>query len=297
MAIVGFLVGHSGGGGGEPATPANSMSNGDLTLGIPSEWERTSNETQIPGLRFSEPVGLQLKGRSDAGATAGMVNGSGRTLLPADFRGRLDRQPRTDGNAVRVGDLEGYRYRNLRASGFSDVLTMYVIPTSAGVATLACHSPNENATAFERDCERVATTLELDTAKAFPLGPSDDYASTLSDQISSLNDGRAVARKELSKAKTPGGQSKAAEKASSAYGEPATALRRAEVTPEIKDANEKIVVALMGAERAYKELATAAAKGRRGAYRKASKAITRQEAAVKRALDSLEGRGYTIGSS
>ena len=133
------------------------MSNGDLTLGIPSEWERTSNEAQIPGLRFSKPVALQLKGRSDAGATAGMVNGSGPTLLPADFRRRLDRQPRTD-DAVRVGDLEGYRYRNLRVSGFDDVLTMYVIPTSAGVATLACHSPTENATAFEKDCERVAAS-------------------------------------------------------------------------------------------------------------------------------------------
>ena len=62
---------------------------------------------------------------------------------------------------MQLGSLQSYRYRELQPNGFDRSLTLYTVPTSAGVATVACYRGSGTASSFARQCEGVATTLEL----------------------------------------------------------------------------------------------------------------------------------------
>ena len=89
-------------------------------------------------------------------------------------------------------------------------MTLYTVPTSAGVATVACVDPSA-------DCESIANTLKLNGGKAFPVGPSKEYASTLSKALGGLDKKVQSGRKALQSAKTPKAQAAAAKQLSSAY--------------------------------------------------------------------------------
>ena len=98
-------------------------------------------------------------------------------------------------------------------------MTLYTVPTSAGVATVACVDPSA-------DCESIANTLKLNGGTAFPVGPSKEYASTLSKALGGLDKKVQSGRKALQSAKTPKAQAAAAKQLSSAYKTPRPRCRR-----------------------------------------------------------------------
>ena len=164
---------------------------------------------------------------------------SNSTLLPAAFLQALglDAGELPPRQAVRLADnkLEAYRYANLRPKGIEKPVTLYTVPTSAGVATVACVDPSA-------DCESIANTLKLNGGTAFPVGPSKEYASTLSKALGGLDKKVQSGRKALQSAKTPKAQAAAAKQLSSAYKDAAATLSKADVSPADAAANQELVV-------------------------------------------------------
>ena len=102
--------------------------------------------------------------------------------------------------AVRLADnkLEAYRYPNLRPNGLDQPVTLFTVPTSEGVATVACVDPSA-------DCESIANTLKLNAGTAFPVGPSKEYAAGLGKTLGTLDKKVAAGRKALQGAIDPEG--------------------------------------------------------------------------------------------
>ncbi len=174
LAIVGFLVGKGGGGGEEQPQGTSSAQSGAITITYPSSWERSSSAPEIPGVEFTNPITVGPKGQPNNRLTTGLVDASGSTLLPAAFVKSLGADPDTS-DTVRLGDFQAYRYRNLDPGGFTPALTLYAVPTDKGVATVACTADAAQAAQFLPECERAASTLELDGAKPFDLGLGPAY--------------------------------------------------------------------------------------------------------------------------
>jgi hypothetical protein len=109
---------------------------GPLSLTAPAAW-RTVDAPAVPGLAFlSRPVALRVP---DGGGTvmAGVVDGRGRTLLPAALLDRLPDAPRA--TPVKLPHVEAYRYARLRPEGAAEpVSELYASPTSRGVAVVGC---------------------------------------------------------------------------------------------------------------------------------------------------------------
>ncbi|HEY1357463.1 MAG TPA: protein kinase [Thermoleophilaceae bacterium] len=286
--IVGFLIGHSGGSSSEPAGD-KTVTAGAVDLGTPSDWTKSASPANIPGLDLgTNAVTVSPSGGADAGTlTVGITNATGSTLLPTAFLKGLSTQPKPT-DAVKLGDLEAYRYKGLKPKGFDQSLTVYASPTTEGVATIACAAPAAKAGGFLPDCESVATTTALKTGKPYQLGADDDYASDLSDAINSLNSARSAGVSKMKSAKSGSAQSSAAKSIASAYGSAASTLKDADVSPEFAAENSTLVKNLSKAESAYTKLASAAKKGSSSSYKKASKQVSKAESAVSKSLNSLK---------
>jgi hypothetical protein len=286
--VLGFLLGHSGGGSSEPAGD-KTVTAGPVDLGTPSDWTKSASPAQIPGIDFgNEAVTVSPKGGADAGTlTVGVTDAKSSTLLPASFVKELSSAPKpTDG--VKLGDLEAYRYKNLKPKGFSQNLTVYAAPTTNGVATIACAAPAAKAAGFLPDCESVAATTKLKSGKPYQLGADDDYASQVSDATGSVNSARSSGLSKMKSAKSGSAQSKAAKSIASAYATAAASLKDADVSPQFAGENSKLVKNLSAADSAYTKLASAASKGSSSAYKKASKQVSKAESGVSKTLNTLK---------
>lgn len=294
LAVVGYLVGSSGGGESTPAG-SNTVSAGAVRLTFPDAWTEERSVADVPGLEFSDRIELVAPGGEPAnGLVAGQTDATGPSLVPAALLERLDEPPATD-DAVRLGEFEAYRYEDLEPEGLDGSLTLYVLPTDKGVATVACVADGAGAEAALADCESIATTLELRDAEALPLGPSQQYADSLNGAMSRLNTARAAGTATLRQARTPDGQSRAAGNLQRGYREAAQAMDNAPAGPREADANAAIVSALAATADAYERLASAARGGDRGRYNSARSAANRGERRVRQAVNSLGRLGYDVG--
>jgi tRNA A-37 threonylcarbamoyl transferase component Bud32 len=295
LAGVGFMLGNSGGGGTDAASFGNSTSAGTLELSFPSGWERTSQGAQIPGMTFNNPINLTPTGGEDGTSlVAGQVDATGPSLLPASFLPSVGGEPPRD-DAVELGDLEAYRYADLQPTGFDGQLTVFTVPTTAGVATVACSQPSGAAGSVSDECEQIASTLNLAGAKPFPLGPDEQYASALNKSISGLNSAREARFKNLREAKTQDAQASALDGLAQAYGNAAKPLNGIELSPAVQPANTGIVAALNKGEGAYSSMADAARANDSGGYNSAKTDAQRAEAQLKAALNQLADLGYEVG--
>lgn len=287
MVVGGFLIGRSGGGSDEEATPRaqSSAAVGALELSWPEGWRRVASPPDIPGIEFRQQIALAKMGgpRGDS-LIAGLTDATGPSLLPAAFLDRLDEPPpRTD--AVKLGDLDVYRYRNLLPRDFDGRLTLYVAPTTKGVATVACTATAADRATFLPACEDVAGSLKLTSGEAFALGADKDYAATLKRTINRLNGARKRHVATLRKAKTPTGQAAAATVLALDYRRAERSLSGLSVSPVVSSAASAAVRrALARTGAAYRRLASAARRERSGAYNDARSDVAAGDAALKRAL-------------
>jgi len=289
LAVIGFLAGHSGS-GDQPTADARRVAAGPLVVRPPSSWRPAGTAFAVPGLRLQDETALAPGGGAGKGVFAvGMTNAKGATLLPAAFVKRLDKAPPRD-DPVGLGDLDAYRYADLQVRGFDRRLTMYVVPTTEGVATLACAAPETTAAGFMPDCESAANTLELASGDAYPLGADPRYSDKLNATIKKLNAARTRNTSALRNAKKAGGQATAAQNLAGAYRTAAGTLAATDVNPELAVKNARVVRALREVAAAYQQLAAAARKLNEGGYRSASKRVTSAEQDLRRALASV-GRG------
>ena len=311
LALVALLValaaafGGSGSEGGGPnsastvAAPTADVAGPELSLRVPQGWSRLQRAPEL-GLPLSGVTAAAPGGGSGRPVVEfGMARrsaASGPALLPPAFLASLGRSPGTPPprTAVRLAEqgLEAWRYRNLRPVGTGDTVTVYAVPTSAGVATVACAAPPRQAAQLTGQCDAIATSLRLRSATAYPIGPSAAYASTLNATLGQLQEVVTANETSLTQSETLDGQAAAARVLASAYEEAAGRLTSIDLSPADRAANRQLVSALQGAASGYSVAARAATEGDATSYRTASATIPEVKAQLNDALAGVRAAGY-----
>jgi len=294
-AVAGFLIGSGGGGSEQPgAAFTNTASAGSIGLSFPAGWKRVSEEPNVPGVRFRDPLVLAPDAPAQARLVAGNVAASGPALLSSGLLGRLSGGA-PEGDPVRLNDLEALRYRGLEPRELAGQLQLYAVPTTRGVATVACIAPGgAQAAGFRRDCESVAATLELAGAEPYPLGPSTEYASRLRGVTSRLAAARRTGTERLRRAETADAQAAALSALAGGYRRAASAVADTKVSPADRAANLALSGALERTRSGYARAAEAAGAGDGEAYAAAGQAVRAGQSALGRALARLERLGYVL---
>ena len=292
-AVAGYAIGGSGGSKSESADLPSSASAGALDLSFPNGWKRVTQDPDIPGLTFAQPIILAPPSPAGARVEAGVTDGVGPTLLPKGFLARLNASPSQE-DTVKLGRLQAYRYAGLRPRGVTGPITVYAAPTTEGVATVACVAGPSKAAGFARECERVAGTLELTAGKPLALGPRADYAKAAGASLKRLDGVAGPATKRLRAAKTPAAQAAAAAALATAYKRAARQLAGAPVGPYERAASSLVVRALRRIAAGYDRAAAAARGGNRRAYATARRTVRRGGRALRRALAGLAALGYDV---
>ena len=291
-AVAGFLLGH-GGGSTSAAKLPNFATVGHLQLRYPADWQVGGAGITVPGLGFSDPVTITVHGQT-SGIVAGEVpGGGGPTLLAAGFRSKIQGGTPTP-QPVLLGALQAYRFGGLTVHGLPGTLTVYAVPTSSGVATLACRQASGAPAGFADQCARVAATLQLVGAKAYPLGPSASYATLLSGTFAQLQTAVTKPESDLRAATTPSAQATAAQQLAHAYDTAAAPLAAASLSPQSRDANAAIVASLHRIATAYSAAAGAARSDSGAAYARATANVSRAVGALGVAVKGLGELGYRV---
>jgi hypothetical protein len=291
-AVAGFLVGGSGS-EDESVPLSNTASAGSLSLSFPAGWERVPEQPRIAGLHFENAIVLSPAAGSGDRMVAGQTDGSGRTLLPAALLDKLPGDP-PEGEAVRLGKLEAYRYTGLKPADSRLTLTIFTIPTSSGIATIACAAESGGVADFVADCERSAGSATLAGGEPLPLGPSRAYARRVSAAIDDLAKARSERVDALQAARLPDKQAAAAERVADAYRAAARSVRAAAPGPADREAGAALAAALTSAAEAYQRIATAAREDAQAAYDRARDGAKRAEKRVQQRLADLEELGYSV---
>ena len=297
LALIGFLLGRSGGEEREPSR--NSASAGIVLLRHTDGWRRLEGREPIPGLSLADPITLEHDdGDQPATLRAGMATGAeGPLALPPAFLAQLEEVPTPE--TVRLGTVGAIRYRELMHRELDEGLTLYVVPTNRGAVTIACAArhaaPEQRAPSGAARCEDVAMTLTLLGAQPRELGPGAQYGAALDRAIARLVAERAPARIALADAETPAAQRVAARRLADVYRRARAGLRRIE--PDLIEApvHRALVSALDSAVGAYGALSRAARDGDPAAFERAKSNVRGAEDSVRRALGALGKLGYRIG--
>jgi serine/threonine-protein kinase len=293
--VAGLLLGGSSGSSGAAFT--HSASAGYLELSFPSSWQRLGSAPAVTGITFSQPLALGTGSAAGSSSTysassgqrllAGEVGASGPSLLPATFKGTLPRP-----EPVRLGAYEAYRYSGVSVHGLALPLTLYTVPTTGGVVTIACLG--STAAASGSQCAQIAATLKLNGTTAFGLAPSPQYASALGSTFGTLNGAVNTGTARLRAASSATAQAAAAAQLAAAYTTASRALAKLSVSPAVRSINANLAAALAGLSRDYAALASAARAGNEAAYAQAQRAIDNAGARTTSALAALRQAGYTV---
>ena len=293
-AVVGYLLGKPG----DPPKPAttnaalaSSTTAGALGLRFPGSWERRGEAPKIPGLALKDQVAVGPAAEQGQGVIVGMSDAKGPRLLPAAFLGSLAKPPRP-ADRVRLGKVEALRYEGLEPNGFGRSLTVFAVPTSSGVATIACFAPPGGGAAFRGDCDRVAGSLGVRDLTTYPVGADPKYAADVNRVVSGLATRRKAGRTALSGAGTPVGQRQAAAALADTYALAAADLGGIETSPVNAAATAAIGKAMQQTATAYKRLAGTKTPA---AFVRASGGVRRAEARVNARVAALKALGYDLG--
>ena len=283
----------------EASTPVTTVTGPDMSLQVPRGWRRVRTAPDV-ALPLSNAVAAGPRGTADGPVVEfGLVKGNraaNSTLLPAAF---LSSTGQSSGSApahtaVRLPkqSLEAWRYTGLRPVGVARELTVYTVPTSAGVATVACAVPAGQGASLAAQCDAIAGTLQLKKATAYPVGASDTYATALNGTIGELQQTSRSQEATLQGAQTLAAQAAAANALASAYDAAAAQLAALRLSPADRQANAALVTALRAAAAAYRKAAHGATAGDPEAYRTASAAVPAATTQVNSALAGVAAAGY-----
>jgi serine/threonine protein kinase len=287
LAAAGFTIGHAG--GSSTKTHRRSEQAGEVALQVPSGWPRSRTPASIPGLSFSTELSLDAQPAGASLFAGTLPAAGGKYLLPDAFLARLTRQPATH-DGVQLGSAAAYRYRELYERGVAQPLTLFVVPTSAGVAAVGCRAPSAHST-FLTACEQTAATLRLVGATSLPLGPQPDYADKLSAAVARLKAAQPSER-DLAAARTRAAQSSLSASLSRAHTNAAQMLARGKPGPDAASLNRELLAALRAAAIEFAAMSNAARAGQSDAYATARTNAARQQANARNDLAKLRAIGY-----
>ncbi len=219
------------------------------------------------------------------------MSATGPSLLPSAFAVDLTSTlPRPE--AVRLGAVQAYRYSGLSVRGLNGPLTLYAVPTSGGVVTIACVGATASAPASQ--CAQIAATLKLSGATAFGLAPSASYAATLGRTFATLHSAVSAGEARLHSASSAAAQAAAAAQLAGAYAVASHAVGGLSVSPAVAGANATLSRSLAAVGRGYTALAAAARSEDGAAYARARAAILSARANVAKALAAVSQAGYAV---
>lgn len=294
-AAIGFLVAPgSGGTSRHPAGLTGHATAGALTISYPNSWRRSSAAPpETASLELADAVTISPgEPARDGALVVGTSKAQNVTLLSPTFSSSLRSSP--EGEAVKLGSQTFIRYLDLVPSGASTPMSVYVLPTTLGIATAVCVAPTTGATAFAVSCERAVGSMTT-SGSVLPFGANPAYASALSAIVAKLNSVRTQAGLRLATAKSPKAQAAAALELSDAHATAAAAAEKLTPGPATAAAAANVVIALKQLASGYEALSRATSAGNGGDYSAAASAIKHADAALSAAFARLRQAGYTIG--
>ena len=224
--VLGALLALAFGGGAPKKRPGPAVGTpvrvtvaaGDLHVTVPDGWETTHKGRAIPGFHGAQTAFMRSW---NADVAVALLPAQQPSLLPR----RLDAATTpTSADAAkpritRVGTVSAYEY--IRAMKGKRALDVLVVPTTQGVATIACSSEQ----VAPGDCAQALRGLRLAHGSVLPLGPETAFLSALPGVTTALDAQRLRLRTRLTRAGLAAGAARTAYRLAGTYGAASRALR------------------------------------------------------------------------
>jgi hypothetical protein len=273
-AVVAGLAGWLVGAGGDtpdatpPPRPALARGGGVEVVAPPS-WKPITRASEPAPAPFRRPV---MVGRADDRLLAELLPAQSATLLPEALAGAEARRVR----AVDIGGARGLRYDDVGPSG----VTILVLPTTRGVATVACDTSAGRAA---RACVAAARAIRVPGARPLALGRDTAFRMALASVMRDSRAAREAGRRRLAAADGVGPRAQAARAIARDLRRPAARLTGLAAS----GGATAVVAALEGAAASYDELAAAVEDGDRARHARAITRVAAAERAVDRAARAI----------
>jgi hypothetical protein len=254
-----------------PPPAPDVVSVGDLRLQLPQGWRPLAAAPSLPGFDGMERVAAH-------GPSADLILTTLRpenpALLPHDLYDQAGGVLPTP-KQVEIDGREALRYEDL-AHGEADV---FVVPTTAGVVSVACVS--NSSVALAHGCDAPLARLRIGRAAPIPADERAAFAIALPAAVADLNRARAGGRRALAQRRTAAGRARVSRQLAAAYR--LAARRMAPLAGELPSTT-RVVGLLSGLGDDHAALAAASA---RRAPAPARAANTRIRAAERRLAAAL----------
>ncbi len=255
----------------------------------PAGWSETARPAQPPGYRMTSTAGAVSGSRTIA---AGQQRLREPTLIPVAFRTRIRDIPLGPGELVRVAGLEAQAHRDVVTLRSRERVTIFAVPTSAGIVTLACIAPPR--TRVGPECDRAAATLEIRRGEPLALKPNERYGRSVDSVIGQLQPRRRSQRLKLAKARTRFDQEQATGALAAEFNAAARSVDRLRPPAVAIRANDQIAAAMRRAAAAYGGMRKSALAFDQEGWERGKERVRAAEARVQGSLDALRRLGYTI---
>lgn len=281
----------------QEAPAAERTEQGPVTLTHPPQWQTVDPVPPVLGVQLDDPVALEPRGAAgfvpgSATLVAGTLPQTDASLLPPGLADTLQAPPTPE--PIRVGDLEGYRYRDLAQDDTAGVVDLYVFGTDQGTLAVSCFTGEEITAPYRRQCAAIAGSLQAPGAQPVPLGPSANYGRALRGAVDRLNADRGALRRQLRDARTQQGQGRLADRLSSVYRRAGGRLASIDPPPSVAAENARIVRQLRLVADGYDRMASAARSGSRVAFSRGREQVIRRETQLDALLRGLREDGYRL---
>jgi hypothetical protein len=265
-----------------PKSSPTTIRRAGLRIQVPAGWAATAHAPRLPGIAFAQPLSLAEPG-GDIQVVAGELAATSTTLLPARFLAGLDRALPPPRRVRLAGEVNAYHYAGLSHRQLNSFLDVYVVPTTAGVATVACLA--DNVGLLLDACWRVVSKLSLASAQPVPLGPAAGFRVALISQVHQLDAADARAKQDIARASTPAEQATAFSRLQPVYRQAAATLaplapRSVEQPRQIVDSIDDLAHRYGAAERALSRVDRQAFAAAKAGTRKRRAHLERLLAAV-----------------
>ena len=278
LAVVAGIVAVAAGAllssGGDPHPSPSERAQigaGGLRWQAPAGWDREPHAPAVSGVKLRDTAAARSRGATIVSGYVATRPGTRAPWPPPASSGvgaRATPQPVDLGGGVRALRLDGAE-------------TIYAVPTTDGVAVLACARTPADA------CGAAAASFRPISGRPLPIGPDPAFAATLRTALSPLTARAETGQRRLARSRTRGRQAAAARSLASAYARAADTIAAARPTTTTAAPRAQIIRGLRRAASAYKALGAAAATGDRGGYRRARVAVGEAGAALTAIRKSL----------
>jgi hypothetical protein len=292
VAVVGYVAGHAGSGGGSKQAQ-RTLQSAHVLIEYPQGWKPVSGQASIPGLTIAHPRLISAgKPSARAGLIVGTLPPAEPGPLPRQFVARLRRLPQIA--VVNLIEGQAYRYAQFSGSGLREPLTVFVVPNPGGDPTaLACYAPSQ-ASPDMRACEQAVSGVTLVAqSQIYQLTPEAGYAASISTAIGTLDRLRVALKRELRPQVSAARAQQLAARLGDGFAAAASALSRVEPAASAVQVQKALTAAMQGARDGYRALAAAASEQSLAAYTAAQRRIAAAEGDVDWALENFVLIGYS----